>query len=111
LWHEIKYEYMEAYFTNKELRKLYEKGKSKKYPIPTDIAKKFVMCVQKILAAHDIHDFWRDPSLNFEKLRGYENRYSMRLNQKWRLEMDIEWINDELTVGIFSIDEISNHYK
>ncbi len=102
---------MEAYFTNKELKKLYEEGKSKKYPIPTDIAKKFVMCVQKVMAANDIYDFWRDPSLNFEKLNGYENRYSMRLKLKYRLEMEIEWQNTECTIGICSIDEISNHYR
>lgn len=102
---------MEAYFTNKELEKLYTTGTSRKYPLQSDITRKFVMCVRKIMAAEDIHDFWRDPSLNFERLRGYENRYSMRLNQKWRLEMEIDWQNDEHTIGIFSLEDISNHYK
>jgi toxin HigB-1 len=101
---------MEATFGNKELEKLYTTGKSKKYPLQNEIVRKFVMCVTKIMAAEDIHDFWRDPSLNFERLRGHENRYSMRLNQKWRLEMEIDWENEEHTVGIFVLEDISNHY-
>ena len=101
---------MEANFTNKELEKLYTTGKSRKYQLPQDVARKFVMCVTKIEAAENIYDFWQDPSLNFEKLRGFTNRYSMRINRKYRLEVDIDWQNNEQTVGIISIDEISNHY-
>ena len=101
---------MEAFFMNKELEKLYMSGKSRKYLLPADITQKFVMCVRKIMAAETIHDFWQDPALNFEKLRGTSNRYSMRLNRKYRLEMDIEWDNEIQTIGIFGIDEISNHY-
>ena len=48
---------MEAYFTNKELEKLYTTGTSRKYPLQSDIIRKFVMCVRKIMAAEDIHDF------------------------------------------------------
>jgi toxin HigB-1 len=101
---------MEAYFINKELEKLYTTGKSRKYPLPTDISRKFVMCVIKIMAAETIHDFWQDPALRFEKLQGSENHYSMRLNRKYRLEMKIDWLNDAQTIGIFGIEEISNHY-
>ena len=67
---------MEAFFTNKDLEKLYTTGKSRKYPLQTDIARKFVMCVTKIMAAETIHDFWQDPALNFEKLRGPKHHYS-----------------------------------
>ena len=101
---------MEAFFTNKELEKLYTTGKSRKYPLQTDIARKFVMCVTKIMAAETIHDFWQDPALNFEKLRGSNNHYSMLLNRKYRLEIEIDWQNEEQTIGIFAIEDISNHY-
>jgi len=50
------------------------------------------------------------PSLNFEKMQGYKNRYSARLNKKYRLEMTIRWINDKCTIGIIGLEDISNHY-
>lgn len=43
-------------------------------------------------------------------MKGYTNRYSARLNQKYRLEMSIDWQNEVMTVGIVSLEDISNHY-
>jgi len=50
-------------------------------------------------------------SYKFEKLAGYNSRYSIRLNKKYRLEIEIEWIDNKHTIGIFGIDEISKHYE
>ncbi|MCD4656295.1 MAG: type II toxin-antitoxin system RelE/ParE family toxin, partial [Planctomycetes bacterium] len=57
-------------FTNKELIKLYKKGKSKKYKLEDHLVKKFIMVIQKIIAAVNIHDLRKTASLNFEKLKG-----------------------------------------
>jgi plasmid maintenance system killer protein len=97
-------------FGNKELEKLYITGKSKKYKLTNDIIDKFFARIQQIEAANDIYDLWKDKGLNFEKLEGFEARYSMRLKLKYRLEIEIEWQNAENTVGKFIVDEISNHY-
>lgn len=35
-------------------------------------------------------DLWSDKELHFENLQGYENLYSMRLKDKYRLEMRIK---------------------
>lgn len=102
---------MEVFVKNKELQKLYETGKSKKYPLPKNIVENFIYCMQVLEDAETIYDIWNDKSLNFEKLKGTENSYSMRLNAKYRLEMDIDWINQECTVGIVEVTDISNHYK
>lgn len=102
---------MEFTFKNKELEKLYSTGKSKKYRLPEIIIEKFFARIQQIEAAHDIHDLWNDKGLNFEKLTNTENSYSMRLNVKYRLEMDIDWKNNELTIGEFLFTDISNHYS
>jgi len=102
---------MEVLVKNKELQKLYETGKSKKYPLPKNIIDEFTYCVQVLEAAETIYDIWNDKSLKFEKLKGTENSYSLRLNKKYRLEMDIDWINQECTIGIVEVTEISNHYK
>lgn len=68
------------------------------------------MRIQQIEAANDIYDLWKTPSLNFEKLEGYENKYSIRVDDQWRLEFYIEWQNKEKTKGIVSIVELSKHY-
>jgi len=102
---------MDFRFDNKDLEKLYTEGKSRKYRLPEDIIDKFFARIQQIEAANDIYDLWKDKGLNFEKLQGYESRYSIRLKLKYRLEMIVEWQNNENSVGEFSIIEISNHYS
>lgn len=101
---------MEFTFENKELEKLYITGNSKKLKLSNDIIDKFFARIQQIEAANSIHDLWKDKGLNFEKMTGENNLYSMRLKIKYRLEMRIEWKNDEKTIGDFIITEISNHY-
>jgi len=98
-------------FDNKDLEKLYTEGKSRKYRLPEDIIDKFFARIQQIEAANDIHDLWNDKGLIFEKLQGYESRYSMRLKLKYRLEMIVEWQNNENSIGEFIIIDISNHYS
>jgi len=102
---------MHVDFRNKHLVNLYQDGKSKKYKVPQEILKKFFMRIQELEAARDIHDIWKKPSLNYEKMQGYENRYSIRIQDKWRLEIEIEWENAEMTVGDIYVVELSNHYR
>ncbi|WP_187759757.1 type II toxin-antitoxin system RelE/ParE family toxin [Thiospirochaeta perfilievii] len=102
---------MKCYFSNKKLEKLYTTGKSKKYKLSEEIVRDFIWLVGIIDAAKDIYDFWDQPSLNFEKLQGFKNRHSFRINRKYRLEVDIEWENDDQTIGIVGIDEVSKHYQ
>lgn len=102
---------MEFTFNNKALEKLYTTGKSNKLKLSNDIIDKFFARIQQIEAAHTIYDLWNDKGLNFEKLQGHINLYSMRLKLKYRLEMQIEWKNDEKTIGVFIITEISKHYR
>jgi proteic killer suppression protein len=101
---------LNVYINDKELLKLYETGKSKKLRLPAIVIDKFFATIQKIESATSIHDFWENSGLKFEKLKGFKNRYSMRLNIKYRLEIEIEWLNTEQTIGEFTILEISSHY-
>jgi len=98
---------LDVHINGKELEKLYESGKSKKLKLRQDIIDKFFATVQKIDAAKNIYDLWNDPSLNFEK---YKKHYSMRLTGKYRLEMEIKWMNEERTIGEFHLFAISSHY-
>jgi toxin HigB-1 len=102
---------MEISIENKELEKLYTTGKSAKLKIPEHVSDKFFATIQKIDAARDIYDLWADKGLNFEKLKGKDNEYSMRLSGKYRLEMEINWNDEQQITGSFVLKKISNHYK
>ena len=102
---------MEVLINRKELIKLFETGHSKKYKLPEIVIEKYVATILKIQSAKDIYDLWKDKSLNFEKLKGTANTYSIRLTIQWRLEMEIEWENNDKKIGIITINEISKHYQ
>jgi len=95
---------------DKNLLKLYTEGRAPKLKLPNDVTDKFFATIQKIEAAVDIHDLWKSPGLRFEKLRGYANRYSLRLTGKYRLEAEIKWLDEKKTTGEFLIRTISTHY-
>ncbi len=100
---------MEVVFDNKNIKELYETGKNRKYRIPPIVLEKFNICIDVLVEAKTINDLWLKPALNFEKLKGID-KYSMRLNKKFRLEMSIQWENNEKTKGIVYILDISVHY-
>ena len=83
------------------------KLKSKKLKLQEKVIEKFFATIQKIEAAKDIYDLWNDPALNFEK---YKQHYSIRLSIKYRLEMEVKWLDDKNTIGEFHLFEISKHY-
>jgi proteic killer suppression protein len=97
-------------FRTRHLRDLFEKGKSKKYPLPQQVVKRYVRVVEMCQDAIDIYDLWKLPSLKFEKLEGSDNRFSARLNQKWRLEVEMNWENQQKTKALIVVDEVSKHY-
>lgn len=101
---------MEFEFKNRHLAELYGKGYSRKYQLPQEVLEKFFMGIQHIEAATSIYDFWKTASLKFEKLQSHENRYSIRLTRKYRLELEFEWEDDEKTRGRVFIMELSAHY-
>ena len=102
---------MKFHFINRHLKTLYETGRSKKYPLQQQVIQGFFQVMAAIDAATDIHDFQQRPSLNFERMQGTESRFSLRINRKYRLEVEIDWENEEKTIGILGIDEISTHYQ
>jgi len=102
---------MDVHFIGKDVEALYTKGTCRAYrELERTVINKFFSAIAIIDAATTTHDIMAHPSYRFEKLQGYEKRYSMRLSIKWRLEMEVDWTNETKTVGIFGIDEISNHY-
>lgn len=101
---------MEVKFVNEELKLLYQTSSSKKYKnVPAQIIKKLVRAVDVLSAATGIQDLWNFTSYRFEHLQG-NNRYSMHMDRIWRLEMEIEWTNNECTIGIIGLYDLTKHY-
>ena len=104
---------MTVNFKNAHLEELYTTGKSKKYKtVPPDVVRKLPLAVRILQQIKIIQDIWQYPGYNFEKLEG-TNQYSMRLGIEgtWRLIMEIDWTNEEKTVGIIGLEDLTHHYQ
>jgi len=101
---------MDFDFKNKYLEDLYTKGRSKKYKLPVGVPKKYVERIGRIESSVTINDLREPPSMEFEKLEGYEKRFSIRLNKQYRLEFEIDFEDEEKTFGSVLIIDVSNHY-
>lgn len=102
---------MEIDFVNKGLEELYTKGRSKKYKdVPLNIAQKLVKAVEVLKSSSSIQEIWKFPAYKFKKLQGNE-RYSMRMNITWRLELTAKWIDETKTqVEIINLEDLTKHY-
>lgn len=103
---------MEFGFDNKHLIDLYTLGASRKYKfIDKKMAALYVERINRIEAATTIFDLRDPPSMKFEALAGYQNRFSIRINQQCRLEFEIQFNNDDKTAGTVRILDVTKHYK
>ena len=102
---------MEVDFLNKDLEELYTKGRSKKYKeVPLNIVQKMVRAVEVLKSSSSIQEIWKFPAYKFEKLQG-NDRYSMRMNIVWRLELTVKWIDEKkVHVEIINLEDLTKHY-
>lgn len=96
---------MEIWFADKKLVKLYKTGKGSYSEI---IIKAFFKKIQQIRSAKNENDLRALKSNHFEKLQGIKDQYSMRLNDQFRLIIELL---DDGSCKIVIIKEISNHYS
>ena len=100
---------MEVAFLNSDLKELYETGYSRAFKkVPPEVVKKLPRAIAVIEAAKDIYDLWGFPGYRFKTLS--DGSYSMRLDRTWRLEMEIEWKNEQCTIGIVGLTDLTHHY-
>ena len=102
---------MEFEFKDNNLLDLYTKGKSRKYRFEKNVIRNFVKRVVSIENSNTIFDLRKPPSMRFEKLEGYQNSFSIRINGQFRLEFDINFEDENKTKGKVEILTISKHYK
>jgi toxin HigB-1 len=70
------------------------------------IVKAFRKRLQVIRAAHDERDLYALKSLHFERLKGNrDHQYSMRLNDQWRLILELQSEAPNKVVMIVSIED------
>lgn len=94
---------MEVEFADDSLRRL-ESDHGFDAGFGRDVVKAFRKRIQFIRAARDERDFYAMRSLNFEKLKGKrEGQHSMRLNDQWRLILELVKRNDGKVVVIVEI--------
>lgn len=102
---------MKVDFQKKDLEELYTKGRSKRYKdVPLNIAQKLVKAVEVLKSSSSIQEIWKFPAYKFEKLQG-NDRYSMRMNIVWRLELTVKWIDEKkVHVEIINLEDLTKHY-
>lgn len=97
---------MKFRFDDKALELLYFQGAGcEKYP--HGVVEVFLRRVRSIEAAADERDLRALKSLHFEKLKGGKDRYSIRLNNFWRLILTMEKDREGKIVVII---EMNKHY-
>ena len=70
------------------------------------VVKAFRKRMQLIRAAEDQRAFYELKSLHFEKLKGArEHQHSMRLNDQWRLILELDDLGQEKLVHVVSIED------
>lgn len=74
--------------------------------LPSHAVSKFRMRVQQIGAALNEKDFYNAKGLHFEKLKGdRSHQHSMKLNDQWRLIVELIERNGKKVVHIISIED------
>jgi len=92
-------------FADRSLLRLYE-DVNQTLGLDRAIVKAFRKRLQLIRAAPDERDFRALRSLHFEKLKGSRShQYSMRLNDQWRLIVELEQGSEEKTVLVVGIED------
>lgn len=101
-------------FEEEYLRDLYVFGKcnDKKHRYQPDVAKRYKRCIDYLKWADRKEDLFRINSLNFEALHGDKaGRYSIRVNDKYRVEFILSEPIEEPILTVCNIIELSNHYE
>lgn len=79
-------------------------GRDKAYP--PGIARAFRKRLQFIRSSSDERDFYAWRSARFEKLQGKRgHQYSMRLNDQWRLILEMEGDSPKKIVWVVAIED------
>ncbi|MDE5574821.1 MAG: type II toxin-antitoxin system RelE/ParE family toxin [Bacteroidales bacterium] len=100
-------------FAKTYLEELYESGRTseKKYRFQPDIISRYRKRIGTLLNAPSPETLYQIHSLHFEALVGDKaGLYSIRVNDKYRIEFTIQDMPEHKSVTVCSIEELSKHY-
>lgn len=100
-------------FEEKYLRDLYTDGKTsdRKYRFQPDIIRRYQKGVRALISASTKESLYTINSLRFEALGGnFQGKYSIRVNDKYRIIFTLRETPDEPIITICNITELSKHY-
>src|ERR1700761_7346389 len=96
---------LEVVFRDKGLSEL-ATDKNARSGYPQGVEKKFRLRIQQIGAAVDERDLYKLSWLRFEKLKGHRShQHSMRLNDQWRLIVELEGDAPNKRIVIVGIED------
>src|SRR5882762_241156 len=96
----------EVWFKDESLEKLQRENAKEDKAYPPGIGKTFRKRIEFIRRAVDERDLYSMRSFRFEKLQGKrEHQHSMRLNDQWRLILEMEGDNPKRIVWIVAIED------
>ena len=101
-------------FDKTYLKELYETGKTsdKKYRFQPDIVSRYRKRIHVLRDAPYPETLYQLNSLHYEALSGDKaGIFSIRVNDKYRIEFTISDIGNDKSLTICNITELSNHYS
>ncbi len=105
---------MEIIFDKAYLEELYLQGKTtdKKHRFQPQVIAKYRKTIDLLESLSTVEDMYRYHSLNYEVLVGDKAGVeSVRVNDKYRIELKTTKVISEIVVTVCNIIELSNHYK
>ncbi|KAA6318189.1 Toxin HigB-1 [termite gut metagenome] len=106
---------MEVTFEKEYLRELYEleKTSDKKHCFQPQIINGYLKCVKALIEIQHMEELFTYNSLRYEKLKGDKDGLSsLRINDQYRLEFrEVPSLNDQITIELCALTDITNHYK
>ena len=105
---------MEITFDKAYLEDLYLHGKTddKRHRFQPQVIAKYRKTIDLLESLSTVEDMYRYHSLNYEVLRGDKaGLESVRVNDKYRIELKTSKVVSEIVVTVCNIIELSNHYK
>ena len=108
------YVIMEIIFEKEYLRELFYDGKTsdKKHRFQPQVISRYIRVLNILDSVDKVEDLLRFHSLNYEKLTGDKaGLESVRVNHQYRIEFKSSIKDNEKTITICNIIELSNHYN
>lgn len=105
---------MEIIFEKEYLKELFYEGKTsdKKHRFQPQIIRRYIRVINVLDSVERVEDLLKFHSLNYEKLKGEkEGLESVRVNHQYRIEFKSSFKDNEKTITICNIIELSNHYN